>query len=103
MQFTAEIAPKGQEGTYIALSSLPFFVAKFFVGPMSGWLLDAYTPLDKAGKALAHYPNHQSVWMWIGVMAIATPIGLLLFRNWFVNGPKLAEKTVTAGKESGTP
>ena len=36
MQFTAEIAPKGKEGTYIALSVLPYFVAKFFVGPMSG-------------------------------------------------------------------
>jgi MFS family permease len=84
MQFTAEIAPKGKEGTYIALSILPFFVAKFFVGPMSGWLVKTYTPLDEAGKAMAHYPNHQMIWVWIGGTALLSPIGLLVFRKWFV-------------------
>lgn len=84
MQFTAEVAPKGKEGTYIALSVLPFFVAKFFVGPMSGMLLNAYTPVDAAGKALADYPHHHMVWVWIGGMAVLSPIGLLVFRNWFL-------------------
>jgi MFS family permease len=83
MQFTAEIAPRGKEGTYIALSILPFFLAKFFVGPMSGLLVKTYTPVDEAGKALASYPNHQMIWVWIGGMAVLSPIGLLVFRNWF--------------------
>ena len=98
MQFTAEIAPKGQEGTYIALSALPFFVPKFFVGPMSGWLLTTYTPVDAAGKALAYYPHHQFIWLWIGGMAVLTPLGLLLFRHWFVGGPKMAEPSLTEGE-----
>jgi MFS family permease len=84
MQFTAEVAPKGKEGTYIALSVLPFFLAKFVVGPMSGMLLAAYTPVDAAGKALAEYPHHHMVWVWIGGMAVLSPIGLLMFRNWFL-------------------
>lgn len=84
MQFTAEIAPKGKEGTYIALSVLPFFLAKFVVGPMSGMLLAAYTPVDAAGKALADYPQHHLVWVWIGGMAVLSPLGLLMFRNWFL-------------------
>ena len=84
MQFTAEVAPKGKEGTYIALSVLPFFLAKFVVGPMSGMLLNAYTPVDSAGNALADYPHHHMVWVWIGGMAVLSPIGLLLFRNWFL-------------------
>jgi hypothetical protein len=84
MQFTAEVAPKGKEGTYIALSVLPFFLAKFVVGPMSGMLLNAYTPVDAAGNALADYPHHHMVWVWIGGMAVLSPIGLLLFRNWFL-------------------
>ena len=84
MQFTAEIAPKGKEGTYIALSVLPFFLAKFVVGPMSGLLLATYTPLDAAGKALTAYPHHHMVWIWIGGMAVLSPMGLLLFRNWFL-------------------
>ncbi len=98
MQFTAEIAPKGKEGTYLALSVLPFFAAKFVVGPMSGWLVNTYTPmvekLNEAGQPIkdayghiVHVPgdlsHHYMVWMWIGGMAVITPIGLLLFRNFF--------------------
>jgi hypothetical protein len=98
MQFTAEIAPKGKEGTYLALSVLPFFAAKFVVGPMSGWLVRTYTPmvdkLNAAGEpvkdALGHImkvpgdlSHHTMVWVWIGGMAVITPIGLLLFRSFF--------------------
>lgn len=83
MQFTAEIAPKGKEGTYIALSILPFFLAKFFVGPMSGILVNAYVPVDAAGKVAASYPNHYMIWVWIGGMALVTPIGLLLLKKVF--------------------
>lgn len=92
MQFTAEIAPKGREGTYIALSVLPFFVAKFFVGPMSGWLVKIYTPLDEAGKALANYPDHYMVWVWIGGTAVLSPIGLLALRKWFIRNTAHHEK-----------
>lgn len=83
-QFTAEIAPKGREGTYIALSILPFFVAKFFVGPMSGWLVGKYTPVDANGDSLSSYPDHEMVWFWIGATAILSPLGLLVFRKWFI-------------------
>ena len=83
MQFTAEIAPKGKEGTYIALSILPSFVAKLFVGLMTGWLLNTYTPLDAAGNALSGYPDHYFVWVWIGAVAIITPISLAVLGEWF--------------------
>jgi len=84
MQFTAEIAPKGKEGTYIALSVLPWFASKFLVGPMSGLLLQAYTPLDPVTKkAMVSYPDHWMVWLWIGGLAVLSPIGLLALRKWF--------------------
>ncbi len=83
MQFTAELAPKGKEGTYISLSILPFFLAKFFVGPMSGYLLETYVPVDANGNALPSYPEHYMVWFWVGVTALISPIGLFLFRGLF--------------------
>jgi len=103
MQFTAEIAPKGKEGTYIALSVLPFFLAKFFVGPMSGVLLKSYTPLgvqalsnygehfmlynytplDEGSRILASYPQHSMIWVWIGATAVLTPVGLMIFKGLF--------------------
>jgi proton-dependent oligopeptide transporter, POT family len=84
MQFTAEIAPGGKEGTYIALSYLPYFGAKLIVGPMSGWLVKTYTPGGLA-TGVENYPDHHMVWIWIGGMAAITPVILItmfkLFRH----------------------
>jgi len=78
MQFTAEVAPEGKEGSYVALSYLPFFAAKFIAGPLSGWLVHTYTP-----EGAESYPNHIWVWVWIGGMALASPIGMVIFRKLF--------------------
>jgi len=78
MQFTAEIAPKGKEGSYIALSMLPSFLAKFAVGYMSAELLVNYAP-----EGASHYPLHYMVWVWIGGMALISPILLFIFKRAF--------------------
>ena len=41
-EYAAAVAPKGQEASYMALSMLPMFFAKFFVGRLSGWLLTKF-------------------------------------------------------------
>ena len=95
LQFTAELAPLGREGSYIALSYLPFFVAQIFVGPMSGLLLATYMP-----EGHSSYPDHYMVWVWIGVMAILTPLGMLLFGRLF----RRAERDSAAeGQPSAEP
>lgn len=78
MQFSAEIAPKGREGSYIALAFLPYFLAKFIAGPMSGWLVATYTP-----EGATSYPHHHMVWVWIGGMAMISPVGLAVFNKIF--------------------
>lgn len=80
MQFMAEIAPQGKEGTYISLSYLPYFVAKLFVGPLSGILLAAYVP-----EGQDSYPHHYMIWIWIGAMSLISPLGLFVFRKVFTN------------------
>lgn len=80
MQFSVEIAPKGRESTYLALSMLPFLFAKVLATPMSGRLLNAYTPVDAQGAPLPH-PDHVMIWVWIGVTAMVTPIGLIFLRK----------------------
>lgn len=74
-EYPAAIAPKGQEGSYLALSMLPYFVAKFFVGSMSGFLLAAFCP--ETGPR-----NSQMLWIIIGAMALLTPIGLVAARRY---------------------
>ncbi len=74
-EYPAAIAPKGQEGSYMALSMLPYFVAKFFVGSMSGFLLASYCPA--AGPRSSHI-----IWLLVGGMALMTPLGLVAFRHY---------------------
>ncbi len=74
-EYPAAIAPKGQEGSYLALSMLPYFAAKFFVGAISGFLLARYCP--------AMGPrNSQMIWLIVGLMALVTPVGLVLSRRY---------------------
>ena len=91
MQFTAEIAPPGREGTYVALSYLPYFAAKFIAAPMSGWLIATYTP-----DTTEHLTDHYMVWVWIGGTAIITPLGMLFFKNIY----KKAEDDAAAAADA---
>jgi MFS family permease len=73
-EYSAAIAPKGQEATYMALSMLPYFLGKFFVGGMSGWLLEKFCP--ETG------PRHpEMLWFLVGCMSLVTPLGTFLFRK----------------------
>jgi len=74
-EYPAAIAPKGQEGSYLALSMLPYFAAKFFVGAISGFLLARYCPAEGPR-------NSQMIWMIVGVMALIAPVGLVVFRGY---------------------
>ena len=74
-EYTAAIAPKGQEASYMSLSYLPFFVAKLFVGMLSGRLLTAYYPQEGPR-------NGQMLWLLIALPTIITPLGLLVLRRF---------------------
>lgn len=69
-EYTASIAPEGQVGSYMSLSLLPYFVAKFAVGIMSGRLLSTYCPADGPRDS-------QTMWLIIGLMALITPVGII--------------------------
>jgi len=74
-EYAAAIAPRGQEASYMALSLLPYFIAKFVVGGSSGWLLAKYCPADG--------PRHPGMmWFLIGCMALITPLGTFVFRRF---------------------
>jgi MFS family permease len=74
-EYAASIAPKGQEASYSALSFLPFFLAKIFVGMFSGRMLAAYCP--------AEGPRHsETLWLIIALTAAVAPVGLLTLRRF---------------------
>jgi hypothetical protein len=74
-EYAAAIAPKGQEASYMALSSLPFFLAKLCMAPLSGILLAHFCP--------AQGPRHSgTLWLIIGLTTMIAPVGLFLFQRF---------------------
>lgn len=74
-EYNVSIAPRGREATYVSLAALPYFLAKFLVGPTSGYLLETYCP--KEGLRQPHI-----LWAIIGFSTIMGPIGIFLLRGW---------------------
>jgi MFS family permease len=97
MEYTARIAPEGQEASYMTLSLLPKFLSQPLVAFMSGALLSSYVPvqdkigpdgqaiLNEAGQAVqvvGDISNHHMVWVWVGIVAVTSPIGMLILRKF---------------------
>jgi MFS family permease len=74
-EYTAAIAPKGQEASYMAMSSLPFFLAKLGVAPVSGVLLAHFCP----DTGLRH---SGTLWLIIGLSTMVAPVGLFVFQRF---------------------
>ena len=74
-EYTAAIAPKGQEASYMAMSSLPFFLAKLLVAPFSGVLLAHFCP----DTGLRH---SGTLWLIIGLSTLIAPVGLFVFQRF---------------------
>ena len=74
-EYTAAIAPKGQEASYMAMSSLPFFLAKLGVAPVSGVLLARFCP----DTGLRH---SGTLWLLIGLSTMIAPAGLFVFQRF---------------------
>jgi MFS family permease len=83
-EYTATIAPRGREASYMGMSALPMFFAKMGVGPLSGYLLTQYCP--EQGE------RHSGV-MW-GIIGVTTVFGPLLI---------IALRSVIEGKREKKP
>lgn len=95
MQFSAEIAPIGKEGAYIALAMLPYFLGKMGATVVSEQLTTNYF---NASQVI--YPDHTMSWFWIGSMAMLSPLGLLIFAKTFLRREKEAKEQAKQRKLS---
>lgn len=100
-EYTAAIAPKGQEGTYLGFSMIPWFLAKTIVSALSGYMLERWSPekVTVNGAAVplkqAMLDHHVTYWhspaaMWLilGVYAMAGCIGAALLSGWLTQGAR---------------
>jgi POT family proton-dependent oligopeptide transporter len=75
LQYVAEIAPEGKTGLYMGVAQFPWFLTKLITGMYSGWFLHHYCPAQGP-------QDTKSLWFIYSLIACASPIGLLLAKNW---------------------
>jgi dipeptide/tripeptide permease len=79
--YTATIAPKGRESSYMAYSKAPMFFAKVAAGPLTGILLARLCPAEGAR-------NTELMWVLVGLSTMVSPVALLLGRRWLDVEPR---------------
>jgi MFS family permease len=101
VEYTAAIAPEGQEGSYLGFSMVPYFVAKTFVSAASGFMLARWCdkpPDDQpllvretvetaiANNEFVYWDSPWAMWFILAVPAVGGPLIALLLKNWFTKG-----------------
>lgn len=108
-EYTAAIAPKGQEGAYLGLSLIPWFLAKTLVSALSGHLLARWSPekvvingadvpLQQAmvNHQLGYWQRPEAMWLVLGAYAMAGCIIAALLEKWLTQGVKQGPVAKTA-------
>jgi len=79
LQYAAELAPEGKTGAYIAFANMPWFMIKFIAGWYTGRMMDIYCPAEGA-------QNTETMWLIYGLVALISPIALVLAGKWVRKG-----------------
>jgi hypothetical protein len=100
-EFTAAIAPKGQEGVFLGLSLLPYFLGKTGISALSGYMLGYWspetvqvngveTPLKDAlvARQVPYWHSPAAMWLVLGLYAFAGCLIAVLIRGWITRGAR---------------
>jgi MFS family permease len=82
LQWVAEIAPKSMTGIYMGIGQFPWFLTKVITSLYSGWFLMRYCPAGVPPEQT----HTEMMWFVYGLIAIMSPLGLLLARKWMKKG-----------------
>lgn len=95
-EYTAAIAPEGQEGVYLGLSMIPYFVAKTIVSLLSGHMLDRWCPEFPEGEpsmgeriasgTVTFWDSPSAMWLILGIVGLLGAMIALALRGWFTRG-----------------
>lgn len=84
LQWIAEVAPPGKTGLYMGIGQFPWFLTKFVTGLYSGYFVATYIPKPETGLPM----NTEFMWLIYGLIAMISPIALILARKWMIAGMK---------------
>lgn len=89
LQWVAEIAPKNMTGIYMGIGQFPWFLTKIITALYSGWFLMKFCPEDAPPSAM----HTEMMWFIYGLIAIISPVGLLLASKWMQKGFKVKHES----------
>jgi len=89
LQWVAEIAPKNMTGIYMGIGQFPWFLTKIITALYSGWFLMKFCPEDMPPATM----NTEMMWFIYGLIAIISPVGLLLASKWMMKGFKVKHES----------
>jgi len=84
LQWVAEVAPPGKTGLYMGIGQFPWFLTKFVTGLYSGYFVATYIPKPETSLPT----NTEVMWLIYGVIAMISPVALILARKWMMAGMK---------------
>ncbi len=84
LQWVAEIAPEGKTGLYMGIGQFPWFLTKMITASYSGWFLSRYIPDPALGQPV----DSETMWLIYGVIAMVSPVALILAKGWMMKGVK---------------
>ncbi|MGB6033052.1 MAG: MFS transporter [Bacteroidota bacterium] len=84
LQWIAEIAPKNMTGIYMGIGQFPWFLTKVVTSLYSGWFLMEYCPAGVPPDEM----HTETMWFIYGLIALVSPLVLLLARKWMLKGFK---------------
>ncbi len=91
-EYTAAIAPAGQEGTYLGISMVPWFLAKGVVSLISGHLLVRWCPEGigprMAAGEVAYWDSPAAMWLVLSMVGLVGCFGAVALRRWLTQGLK---------------
>ncbi len=82
LQYAAEIAPEGRTGAYMGVAQVPWLRTKVITSLYSGWFLTRFCPDDTTLAAGLGQMATEKMWVVYGLIAISSPIMLILARSW---------------------
>ena len=91
-EYTATVAPKGQEGTYLGFTMIPWFLAKTIVSLLSGHMLTRWCPEGIGEQMVAgtvgFWDSPAAMWLILGVFAVSGCVVAIFLGPWFTKGQK---------------
>lgn len=92
LEYTAAIAPVGQEGSYMGLSMVPWFAAKAIVSALSGHMLTRWAP-EGIGPRLREgtvpfWDSPEAMWLILGLVAFGGLMIAVIFSGWLTKGAR---------------